>query len=353
MPTNTHLPDVFHWSTAPKLDLMEAAASGMAIAGPVLIAGLMGHLPLGMAAAVGSMTIGGMRAGASARWQADELRAALLPALLAVVAACLAAGHGLLTDGVVIALAAAAATVGGYSRALVAGSTRFILYLIITVSVINNAASNKVGLLVLLVAGMIWATVVNVALGAAARGMRAGDLADDDDAAPTTTSSQKFARWRRSLTHVAGWQYTIRLTLCLMMAVCFQSLFPGHHLYWVSVTVAVLVQRRGETWSVKTTQRSLGAVFGVCLASVLIGIGPTDWVLMICIGLLAAARPLLRARSYLAYAAIMIPLIMLLMDAGHPLGIVVLIDRVVATLIGAGLVVSANWIVGTILAKTS
>ena len=131
---------------------------------------------------------------------------------------------------------------------------------------------------------------------------------------------------------------------------CLQTLYAGHHLYWVTVTVAILLQRRSEVWSVRTTQRILGAILGACLASLLIGIGPTDGALVIGIGMLAVARPLLRDRNYLAYATIMIPLIMLLMNAGQPLGVDVLIDRVVATVIGAGLVVSANWIVSRTLA---
>ena len=65
--------------------------------------------------------------------------------------------------------------------------------------------------------------------------------------------------------------------------------------------------------------------------------------------MLAGLRPLLRARNYLAYTAAMTPLIIVLLDAGATPGIGVLIDRLVATLIGAGLVIATNWLFGKFL----
>lgn len=57
---------------------------------------------------------------------------------------------------------------------------------------------------------------------------------------------------------------------------------------------------------------------------------------------LAGLAPWLRARSYLAYTAGMTPLVILLLNAGRPIAADVLVERVVATLLGAGLVIAAN-----------
>ena len=46
--------------------------------------------------------------------------------------------------------------------------------------------------------------------------------------------------------------------------------------------------------------------------------GPSAAVLVASMGLLATVRPLLRARNYLLYSAIMTPLVVLIMDAGRP-----------------------------------
>jgi hypothetical protein len=63
---------------------------------------------------------------------------------------------------------------------------------------------------------------------------------------------------------------------------------------------------------------------------------------VIAIAVLAGLRPLLKARSYLAYSAIMTPLIVLVMGAGHPLGTGILVDRFIATLAGVALIIAAN-----------
>ncbi len=41
----------------------------------------------------------------------------------------------------------------------------------------------------------------------------------------------------------------------------------------------------------------------------------------------------------------------MLLDAGQPLGIGILLDRLIATAIGAGLVIGANWIAGKAIAR--
>lgn len=60
------------------------------------------------------------------------------------------------------------------------------------------------------------------------------------------------------------------------------------------------------------------------------------------IGLIAGTRPLLKARHYLSYSAMMTTLIVLMMDVEQPLEPTVPADRTLATLIGGGLVVVAN-----------
>jgi hypothetical protein len=58
-------------------------------------------------------------------------------------------------------------------------------------------------------------------------------------------------------------------------------------------------------------------------------------VLAVAICVLAAAATLLRARSYLAYAVVSSPVILLIMDLGKPIEIALLNDRLAATAMGA------------------
>lgn len=346
MEKKSHLADVLRWSSETEVELAEVVASGLGVAGPVLMAAVLGHLPFGLVASVGGLMAGGAGVGRGARAQLQDLGVVLLPAILAAVAASLVTGYSRATDGLMVGLAAAAGAIGGYSRSLVAATTRFVLFLIITANIGSAIVSNRVALLTLILLGMAWAAGMALLLGGLVRVVRGRDASLDEVSPAAPTTAQKFTRWKRSLAHLSGWQYPLRLTFCLGIAVGLQWFWPDHHLHWVALTVAILLQRQVEPLPVKTTQRAIGTILGVSLASLLLAQDPPSWMLAVGIGLLAGVRPLLRARSYLAYSVVMTPLIVLIMDAGQPLAAGVLIDRLVATFIGAGLVITANWIAG-------
>jgi uncharacterized membrane protein YccC len=188
-------------------------------------------------------------------------------------------------------------------------------------------------------------------LGAFARALRRADPRASGAAPPAATAAQKYARWKRSLAHFSGWRYTLRLGLGLGVAEALRQRWPSHHLYWIALTVALLTQRQIEAIPVKTTQRALGAALGVIAASLFVAYSPPTWSLVLGVGLLAGVRPLLRARNYLAYSAVMTPLIILILSGGRPLESGVLVDRLIATLVAAVLVISANLIADKALAK--
>jgi hypothetical protein len=78
---------------------------------------------------------------------------------------------------------------------------------------------------------------------------------------------------------------------------------------------------------------------------------PPVWGVTMLLGLTVVGRPLLRARKYLLYSLVMTPLILLMLDAGRAPDLGVLFDRVLATLIGSGLVLSAGIVVSHLTAK--
>ena len=108
--------------------------------------------------------------------------------------------------------------------------------------------------------------------------------------------------------------------ICLSIAGLLRWLWPDHHMHWVALTVALLAEWQIDAFPLRTTQRALGAAFGVLATGVLLIAPPPDWALVAGMGVLAGLRPLLRARNYLAYSAVMTPLIILLLDAGQAAG---------------------------------
>jgi uncharacterized membrane protein YccC len=219
---------------------------------------------------------------------------------------------------------------------------------IITAAVSENVP-DRGGLLLMIAAGAIWTAVLSLVLGALARS--GNRHARPEEITPPTPLRQRLTRWRRALTRLAGWQYALRLMLCLSIAGLLRWLWPAHHLHWIALTVALLAEWQIDAFPVRTTQRALGAAFGVLATGVLLIYVPPAWVLIVAMGALAGLRPLLRAHNYLAYSAVMTPLIILLLDAGQPPEVGILIDRLVATLIGAALVIATNLLFRRMMAK--
>ncbi len=335
----SHLAQAFRWTAAAETDWVAILASALGMAVPILLGAAAGRAALGLGVAVGSLLVGGVGAFASARAQAKALVAALVPAGAAAALAVAIAGHGWASDAGVVVLAGAAGLIAAMGRPIAPMAIRFILLLVITVAVAETSA-DRGGLLLPITAGALWTSLLSLAIGALARA--AGYASAGGERAPSLMLRERLTRWRRALTRLAGWQYALRLTICLAIAGFMRWLWPGHHLHWIALTVALLAEWQIDAFPVRTTQRALGAALGVLATGALILAPPPDWALVACMGVLAGLRPLLRARNYLAYSAVMTPLIILVLDAGRAPEVGILFDRLAATLIGAGLVIAVN-----------
>jgi hypothetical protein len=319
------------------------AALGMAV--PVLFAVVSGDLAPGMAAAMGSLAVGRVEIAAGFRTHLRREAEALAPVIIAALSAVLCSGLGWLTDAAFVLLMGVAATVSSFSRVMAIATARFILFLMIVSAVATPTtvlgAEEAAGLLALVAAGALWTSALSLTFGAVVRRRRRPDVSVSSGR-KIPTLRQKYERWRRSLTNLAGWAYPIRLAPCIAIAAAINVGWASHHLHWIGLTVAILTQRQVEFAPVKTTQRALGTAIGVVIAASTLRTALPSWALVGAVGFLAGARPLLRARNYLAYSVVMTPLIILIIDSGRAPSSGLLVDRLVATVIGAALVVGAN-----------
>ncbi len=352
----THLAKVFTWSRQTAVDWLAILGSAIGMAGPVLFGDALGNLGFGLTMAVGSLLIGDVGVSRDRHEQLRALAVALIPAATAATVAVPFAGYGWVSDTLMTLLAGAAALLVAMGRPVAPLAIRFILLMVITFAVAENAVA-RAGLLLPIAAGALWTCAVSFFLSVLARangGAAAAPHIEDfvvaaaKEALPPVTLRQRLTRWWRALTKLASWQYALRLMLCLAVASALKWLWPDHHMHWVALTVALLAEWRIEAFPVKTTQRALGAALGVLGTGLLLLKPLPVWALAIGIGVLAGLRPLLRTRNYLAYTAAMTPLIIVLLDAGITPGIGALVDRLVATLIGAGLVIVTNSLFGKI-----
>jgi len=335
-----HLAEALRWERGGEpLDARTVAIAALGMVVPALGGLALGRPGMGFTIGLGAMLLAGAPAPAAATGESPSPGAAILPAALAVVIATAIAGT-VWTDIVMIALAGVAATISGYSRPLAVAAMRFIIFLVLSISLIEGAAGHRGAAALLFGAGALWNAAIRLLLA------RRRPAAPAAEPARPVTAAQRRAHWKRSMRTRAGWQFPIRLVLGLAVAALLSHVWPAHHYGWIVLTVALLAQRPLEPVPVKTLQRALGTALGVALTwAILTGLAaPAALTVAIC--LLATGASLARNRNYLAYAVLATPVILLVLDIGTPIAPALLVDRLVATLLGAAIVIGANLLLG-------
>lgn len=137
-----------------------------------------------------------------------------------------------------------------------------------------------------------------------------------------------------------------RLALCTALAYLAFLILPVQHGYWIPLTVALVMKPDlGSVFS-RAVLRCAGTLAGAGIA-VVASLVTQSTAQSIVIGILAACLPWGMARSYAMQAMVMTPLIMLLIDLAAPGSTLLELsrDRVVATLIGATIVLVAGYLI--------
>ena len=336
------------WDAGDPLDPSAMAVTALGMGVPILIGVLIARPTIGLAASVGAMWVGNAPRGSSLAEHWRMVRDIAAAAIAAAAAAAAIAQHGLWSDAGLVLTAGLAALLGGFSRPMAVASQRFIVFATIGLGVAGHT-HNPIALAIIIAEGAIWASLCALAIGIAARRLGFGQVAAAEPRS-AATFTQLFRRWRRTLTTVAAWNYPLRLMICLAAATAIREALPQHHYSWIAVAVALLTQRQFEGLIVKVLQRALGVAAGVIGCEAIAARPLPGWALVAVIAGLAALSPWLRKRSYVAYTAATTPLIMLLTSGGEVIGQGLLIDRLIATLVAAALVIAA-YLTATRLSK--
>jgi hypothetical protein len=345
-----HMREALRWTTDEPTDRASMLAGAFGMAVPLAIAAAYGHLTLGLAGAVGSLLMGNGSTGRTITDLAvNELKVLATLALAAAIVAVIAE-HGVASDIAIVVIVGLAAIVGGYSRQMGVTTGRFIIFLSITFSA---ASGRPDAILIFPLIGLtaIWTSALIFVFGAIARTIDPPARLMPPSQAPIPMRAERFARFRETLMSLKGWQFTLRIVICFAISVTIAAMFPTHRFFWIALTVALVCQRPLEPWPLRTTQRAIGTFIGVVIAWLTIAGTVPEWALVVLLGVLSGLRLGLRTRNYLLFSAFMTPVIMLILDAGRPVEPQLLTDRIIATLIGAGLVILVNRAMVAVVAK--
>jgi hypothetical protein len=232
-------------------------------------------------------------------------------------------------------LIAVAALLGGASRTLARLTATFNIFTLIALN-LGDGGVRPVSATLLFLSGALWTAAI--ALGF--RLVFGSDLQEGGartGAEGALGSATRLHPWWIALAGFPAWSYALRLGLCLLVAEVYAWARPHHHSYWASITIAIVVQRDLQAALSRKVHRLAGTVMGVLLASLLLVFVPTAWFEVAMIALLSAARPIFRETNYALYAATMTPLVFMLVDLGHRASGSILVDRLVATLVGCAI----------------
>lgn len=337
--TLNHVAGAFRWSTEKEVTAIEITVSALAMAVPALLAARGHHTGLGL---IGGMAMSGTVAHGRLRAQAASAGAALLVLMLATGFACAVGRFGGAWQTNVLVLAGLAGVIGGFDRAMVAASMRFIFYLVMVGGIVSTTTADPLLIFAVVIGGALFAVVLHLAMAVVVAHIR-DHAAEEIEDERKPTAKQKFSRLRRSLLEPAGWQYPVRLVSCLGAVSLIHLFFPDHDIHWAALALVLLIERRPERLPLKTTQRVIGVLLGVCCAGLLSFLALPVWADVLVVAVLGGVRPFLRARNYLAYSIVMTPLMMMAMGtADHALPTSALLDRLFATVFAACLVLLVN-----------
>jgi hypothetical protein len=322
----------------------QTAAAMFGLAGPLAIGAFTGHRRIGMAASLGGLALSRGERGGSVRERAIGSIYSVTAGSAAMLVGTTLGVDAVRAAVVIPVIAAAAGLLGSISRPLARATALFMLFLIIAAH-LGAGGTAPAGMTFLFLLGAVCTAGLSLALR---RLLRALDLTSAPRPVPPPakryTMRQLLRRWRKSLKHLSGWQYVLRITVCLAAGQALVAVWPLRHGYWVALTIMIVVQRDLRSVLTRTLHRATGTFLGVLITGILLlGHWPL-WAVAAFVAVLAAARPALMEVSYTAYAAVQTPLIILLLDFGKAPTQGVVIDRLAATLAGCCLALTFGYI---------
>ncbi|MEN6342461.1 MAG: FUSC family protein [Methanospirillum sp.] len=314
------------------LSLCVGAALGMAV--PVALGAAAGQVGAGMLAALGGLAVSGAGTADTLRTEVALLASAALVGTAAVLFGSAIGSGGWGSAAALVFVVTLAALFGGFGRTAARLAAIFTAFAIIGTALDAGEIISPVATALVVGVGAAWAASITLLASASFRVFRR----EAAPPAPRSTPPSFRRRWRRwvlSLRRLDGWEYALRVGLCITVAQAVAVPWNQPWAYWIPLVTVIVVRRSVEETRRRAWQRALGTAVGVLVGSLILSAGTPIWLLIGAVGLLAAARPVLREYDYTLYAAAMTPLLVILLEFGTAPAAGMLVYRLADTGIGA------------------
>jgi uncharacterized membrane protein YccC len=338
--------DSFHWSGIDYSQASNSVAAMLGLSIPLLLGVITAHPEIGAISSLGALALSSEGKDRTFREQLSGILYALAAGAASAFIGTIISGHGVLTGILLAVIAAIAGLFGSLSRPLARTTTQFILFTIIA-AYLGKIGANPFAFTIIFSTGAVWTASILLLLKPVFKIFTPPSLSHINENIPLPpkyTIKQYIRRWKNSLRSFSGWQYTVKLFLCLAAATVMVWMYPDHHAYWTALTVVIVLQRNPEAVLKRTFQRSAGTILGVIISGLLLIWHPPVWFVLAMIAIFATARPVLREANYTAYATVMTPLVIILLDFGTSSTLRIMTDRLLATLAGSFIVLTLGYI---------
>ena len=325
-----------HWSAEKQTNLSQVVVAALSLAVPIAVGALFGQAQIGSVAALGGLALSNQGSSAKFSENLTGLGYAIVMGSLAFILGSSLSGNGILSLILVPLIVLIAGVTGGISRSLIRTTTLFILFFIIATR-FGGKEAHPFSIAFFFALGAIWTSLLSLVVQPIFQKFIVNEklqVANQQPSSPKYSAKQLLNHWKKSLQRFAGWQYAVRITCCIIVAELIKIIWPFPRGYWILLTVAIVVQRDMNKLLPRMFQRGAGTFIGVILSSLFIYFVPAPWLLVLIIGALAAARIFLRETNYLAYAAVMTPLVIILLDFGKVPSWETILDRLLSTILG-------------------
>jgi uncharacterized membrane protein YccC len=322
-----------HWSAEKQTNLSQVVVATLGLAVPVAVGALFGQVQIGSVAALGGLALSNQVNSSKFSENLTNLFYAIVTGILAFILGSYLSGTRILSLILVPSIVFIAGFIGGISRLLIRMTTLFILFFIIA----TRFGGNPLIVASSFALGAIWTALLSAIMRPIFQKLLVNEkppVTNQQPSSPKYSAKQLLNHWKKSLQRFAGWQYAVRITSCIIVAELIKVIWPYQRGYWILLIVAIVVQRDISKLLPRIFQRGAGTFIGVILSSLFIFFVPTPWLLVLIIGVLAAARVALRETNYLAYAAVMTPLVIILLDFGKASSWETILDRLLSTIVG-------------------
>ena len=217
------LVDVLFWSNDIPLDKAQILASTVGMVVPVAFGAIFGNLSLGILFSFGVMFVIGIAPDRTVHEQAIELLRIMVVGTAAVFIGSVIGGYGWLTGVSIIIISFVTAIMGGMSRFAAQATTRFMIITIISMGLIERGLQLDPYLLTFIFAmGFLFGIGVVLIITYL---FKSSENNLNSSSQIMISHTQRIKRWKSSLAHLSGWDYTIRITLSMIAAEIIVILF--------------------------------------------------------------------------------------------------------------------------------